>query len=1099
MAATCSNCAAELVPDARFCSACGTAVATAASIVPPAPRAVADYTPKHLADKILQSRSALEGESKQVTVMFADVKGSMELAHQLGAEGWHEVLDQFFGILGDGIHRYEGTVNQYTGDGIMALFGAPIAHEDHAQRACYAGVHLRGELKDFADRLRIERGVDFGVRIGINSGEVVVGKIGDDLRMDYTAQGHTVGLAQRIEQLAAAGQAYISDNTKRLVEGFFELRDLGASRLSGAVDPVRIFELGSPTQSSTRLQVARERGLTQFVGRASEMQTLESAFEHACQGHGQVVGVVGDPGLGKSRLCYEFVEKRKSEGIKVIEGHCPAHGKNIPLIPILELWRSFFGITPQDSAEQSRQKIAGSLVLLDPALQKNLPVLFDFIGVADPLAPSLALDSETRQRELFILMRELCRTLADRGLPAVIYIDDMHWIDPTSDLFVAQMVEAVAENSRILLLLNFRPEYSAAWMRRSHYQQLPLVPLGEQAIKELVESLLGKNTSVEDLAERIMRWTSGNPFYTEEIISELIESEHLLGAPGDYRLVTAIEKLEVPANVRAVLAARIDRLSENEKFLLQAASVVGKEFSGPIIETVTELSSATLSTALDQLKSRDFIFETAIHPHLAYSFKHPLTQEVAYASMLHNRKEKFHASVALAIEQGSQDKLDELSPLIAHHWDTANEPTQAIVWHRRAGEWSATGDALGGMHHWSRVRELAMQLPAEKHTLELGALACSNMIAFRWRIGSSRDDVDKDFETGKKLAEQSGNNAILAALYGGYSGCLGVSFGEANLYGKYADEAAYFANMADDEELKYAIDIYVQAARWWSGKFQLVQDNTDDIDNLLNRDSNYGARYIGSSPKMYFLVVLGGALANLGNYEESVRTLNLMEGFGTAKEHGEVALFGHLYRLQNALLYGDEEQALSATRTLAMQGELSKTNLSRMLVSVGTGLSNASNGRYAEALACFGFCRELETEKNTGGGVRPTVLAGRSSTHLAMGNIEAALQDAIDVVEYCRPRELRFDLHPWLALVNARISSGAQDLALEAIAETQGVINDTGAVVYQPHLHECRAQFAEKFGSTWNQRDEWNEALRLFHELGAINHVKRIQSRAEEF
>ncbi|MEE8507846.1 MAG: adenylate/guanylate cyclase domain-containing protein, partial [Myxococcota bacterium] len=325
----CATCGRELRPDAAFCDGCGARIGEEAPAAPE--RALRDYTPKHLADKILKSKSAMEGERKQVTVLFADVKGSMGLAGQVDAEQWHVVLDRFFQILANGVHRFEGTVNQYTGDGIMALFGAPIAHEDHAQRACYAALHLRDELRRYADELRVGRGLNFGTRIGLNSGEVVVGKIGDDLRMDYTAQGYTVGLAQRMEQIAASESAYLTEGTARLVEGYFQLRSLGRSEIEGVPEPVGVYELEGTGAMRTRLDVAQRRGFSRFVGRDDEMATLDAALKRALDGHGQVVGVVGQAGVGKSRLCLQFVEQCRARGIRVLEAHCPAHGRTVPL------------------------------------------------------------------------------------------------------------------------------------------------------------------------------------------------------------------------------------------------------------------------------------------------------------------------------------------------------------------------------------------------------------------------------------------------------------------------------------------------------------------------------------------------------------------------------------------------------------------------------------------------------------------------------------------------------------------------------------------------------------------------------------------------
>jgi class 3 adenylate cyclase len=372
----CSSCGFENALGIKFCGEWGKPLADVAKPgEPPDPR---PYTPKHLVEKILTSRCALEGERKQVTVLFADVKGSMDLSEQVDPEEWHRIMDRFFAILSEGVHRFEGTINQYTGDGIMALFGAPIAHEDHAQRACYAALHLRDALRRYADELRIGKGISFAVRMGLNSGEVVVGKIGDDLRMDYTAQGHTVGLAARMEQIVAADSIYISEHTAKLVSGYFALRDLGETRIKGLSDLLHVFEL-------------------EGVGRMRTRLALEAALEQAIAGNAQVVGVVAEPGTGKSRLCYEFAERCRARGIVVYEAHGLSHTKLVPFYPILELLRAVFRIAEQDGNEAAREKIAGRMLLLDETLAEGLPLMFDFLGVPDPERPAPPLDPEARQ------------------------------------------------------------------------------------------------------------------------------------------------------------------------------------------------------------------------------------------------------------------------------------------------------------------------------------------------------------------------------------------------------------------------------------------------------------------------------------------------------------------------------------------------------------------------------------------------------------------------------------------------------------------------------------------------------------------------------
>jgi class 3 adenylate cyclase len=670
----CPRCGKPNPPGSRFCNGCGGPLQAAAIA-----ERVADprsYTPKHLAEKILTTRSALEGERKQVTVLFADVKGSMDLAEQVDPEEWHKIMDRFFAILSDGVHRFEGTINQFTGDGIMALFGAPIAHEDHAQRACYAALHLQQELRRYADEIRLEHGLGFSVRMGINSGEVVVGRIGDDLRMDYTAQGQTVGLAARMEQMADPGKALLTGHTAKLVSGYFQLRDLGETRVKGLNNALHVHELEGMGRVRTRFDESRARGFSKFVGRQSEMAALEAALGQAIAGNAQVVGVVAEPGTGKSRLCYEFAGRCRARGIVVYEAHGLSHTKLVPFHPILELLRAIFRITDQDGNEAAREKIAGRMLLLDEALADGLPIVFDFLGVPDSERPAPPLGPEARQRQLLDLIRRLARARSARE-PAVLLFEDLHWFDRASEEFIENVVAEVAPGNRTLMLLNFRPEYHASWMRRSYYQQLPLLPLGPEAIRELLADLLGTDSSLRRLTELIQERTGGNPFFIEEIVQSLLETRALVGTRGAYRLDKPLEQIGVPATVQSVLSARIDRLPEREKQVLQIASVIGKNFSEPILRRVGEIGDGDLPAALHALTSAEFLYQEVLYPQAEYAFKHPLTQEVAYRSQLAERRARVHAAVARAIEELDSGKLGERAALLAYHWERAGDAREA--------------------------------------------------------------------------------------------------------------------------------------------------------------------------------------------------------------------------------------------------------------------------------------------------------------------------------------------------------------------------------------------------------------------------------------
>ena len=753
---------------------------TAPSSVERAPR---DYTPKHLADKILKSKSALEGERKQVTVLFADVKGSMEIAEQVDPEEWHGILDGFFQILTEGVHRFEGTVNQYTGDGIMALFGAPIAHEDHAQRACYAALHLQGALRAHAQQLRRERGLVLATRIGINSGEVVVGKIGDDLRMDYTAQGHTVALAQRMEQLAEAGKPYLAEATEALVRGYFQLEALGEFEVKGVAAPVRVFGLEGVGELRTRLDRSRARGFSKFVGRSDEMSRLDTALERALAGNGQVVGVVGDAGMGKSRLCHEFAARCSARGIAVRHATGVSHGRSIPLLPILEFLRETLGVTPQDGDLAARQKIAGGIFLIDEELQGELPLLFDFLGVPDPERPAPALHPELRQRRVLELVKRMSVARSQRE-PAVLLFEDLHWIDAATQNFVEALADAT-EGNRTLMVVNFRPEYRADWTHRSYFEQLALRPLAPEGIEEMLAEWLGNDSSLIGVAERLAARTAGNPFFVEEVVLALIEAGRLTGERGRYQLVGNSDEIEIPVSVHDVLAARIDRLGERDKQLLQSAAVIGGEFPESLLARVVELPAAELADALRALVQAEFLYQRALYPELEYAFKHPLTQEVAATTQLRERRQRTHESVALALEAHCADALDENAARIAQHWEEAGELLEAARWYNRAGHWIGFGAPSQTLSLARRVRELLAGGPDSPEVLGLRLEALGWIAVHATRLGHGEDELDAIAEEGGALLSRVSGQPDLEMSY---RMSIGMAY---HLEGRVADAIAH--------------------------------------------------------------------------------------------------------------------------------------------------------------------------------------------------------------------------------------------------------------------------------------------------------------------
>ena len=706
------------------------------------------------------------------------------------------------------MHRFEGTVNQYTGDGIMALFGAPIAHEDHAQRACYAALHLRDALRATPTSCAARQGLSFSVRIGLNSGEVVVGKIGDDLRMDYTAQGHTVGLAQRMEQRAAR-TAPTSPSTRRAWSRATSSCAISAPSTSRA-SASRCASTSSTGVGAlrTRLDRSRARGFSRFVGRADEMAVLETALDRALDGRGGVVGVVAEAGVGKSRLCLEFVERCRARGIAVYEAHCPSHGKLVPLLPILEMLRDFFGIAHKDGDQLAREKIAGRMLLLDRDLEPFLPLVFDFLGVPDPQRPAPTMDPAVRQRQLFAFTRRLIQARSARE-PAVLFVDDVHWIDDGSDAFLAQVADVVP-GTRTMLLLNFRPEYSAEWMARPSYQQLPLHPLGAEAIDELLADLLGADPSLARLPALMRERTGGNPFFIEEIVHSLVESGSLVGQRGAYRLAAPIDRLEIPPTVHGILAARIDRLPEREKSraadrrgdrpeVLRAAAAPG----------VRSLATDDLEGAVAALRRAELIHEESLYPEVEYAFRHPLTHEVAERSQLAAQRRRVHVAVARALEELHADKPDEHAALLAHHWDLGGEAEPAARWHRRAAEWIAGSNSPRGaaaLESGARARRRRWLTP----TLGVGARPAVTPHDARVRLAArcvgSRGQ--RAAARGRGVGrDATTTRAALAALYNAFAIPCAFSLGDPRRARELAAEGLRLAQQAGDAALACALEL----------------------------------------------------------------------------------------------------------------------------------------------------------------------------------------------------------------------------------------------------------------------------------------------------
>ncbi len=1092
----CAACAAELRPQARFCDGCGTPVA--APDEAPAPR---EYTPRHLADKILNARSAVEGERKQVTVLFADIKGSLELAAAVDPEVWHAILERFFGVLAEGVHRYEGTVNQYTGDGIMALFGAPIAHEDHAQRACYASLRVLDQVATQAREVKREHGLNFSVRVGLNSGEVVVGKIGDDLRMDYTAQGLTVGLAARMEGLASPDTIYMTDATADLVSGYVDLEDLGEFAVKGVAAPMRVHQLREMGEVRTRFDISRSRGLTRFVGRDVDMQVLESALEQASQGHGgQVVGVVAEAGTGKSRLCFEFLQRCRARGLQISEGRALAHGKNVPFLPMLQVFRAYFGIDEREDARTTREKIAGRLLLLDEEFRDALPLCFELFGVPDPARPAPELDSDARQRQIFGVLQ---RVVQGDGTAGVAFLEDLHWIDGTSEKFLERWVDAIPQ-SNALLLLNFRPEYHAEWMQKSWYRQVPLAPLGPDAIEELLGDLLGHDRSLVGLAQRVHERTGGNPFYTEEVVRTLIESGQLHGEKGAYRLVGAPGSLAIPATVQSLLAARIDRLADRAKHVLQSAAVLGKEFAAPVLSIVAELAEGDLSEALSTLKDGEFIYQRALYPTAEYAFKHPLTQEVALHSQLRERRSRLHARAAQALASAVEERLDESAALIAHHWEESGEPRPAAEWHRRAAQWVRGSDPIQCIWHWQRVIAHARALPDDEFArgllLEAGA---TTLTMGAWRLGMPSEEVAAISAEVRPIAEARGDREALCEVLIGEASSVGIVQGDIATYYRLGQEIAEY----DDESLAVPVRLNIHIARAYSafcyGRPVEAKVSYDRAIELAAGDPRLGFESIGYSAHALSMALSATTLAQLGDCDESWERTRSAIQFCREHELSENLAWAlgnvtYLAIFRGAVPAGCPEPLAAVLEAMEIADTVGSP-FSRTVAIQLLPMAQLLSGNLEACVEATEDAISLLAETRTAFEGEFTPYIARARARLQLGEAEAAAQDATRAVEITE----RLPNHAWgieakgvlARAVLARDGEAAVEEATALLRAADLWLAQSQARGFAPGLLEARAELAAAMKDDAERERLSSEALAAHREAGAVGHAERLSKQ----
>jgi class 3 adenylate cyclase/predicted ATPase len=805
------------------------------------------------------------------------------LIEGLDPEEARAIIDPALQIMMDAVHRYDGYVAQALGDGIFALFGAPIAHEDHPQRALYAALRMQEEMQRYSDQLRLKGGTPLYLRVGVNTGEVVARSIRkDDLHTDYVPVGHSTNLAARMEQMATPGSILVTAYTYKLTEGYFEFKALGEAQIKGVEEPLNIYEVIGTGPLRTRLQVSARRGLTRFVGRHTEMEQIQRALEQAKEGHGQIVGVMGEPGLGKSRLFYEFKLTSQS-GCVVLEAYSVSYGKASPYLPVIELLKTYFQIQPQDDERTRRERVIGKVLGLDRNLEDTLPYLFALLGIEEQPSPLQQMDAQIRRRRTFDALKKVFLR-ESLNQPLILIFEDLHWIDSETQGFLDALSESLA-STRILLLTNYRPEYRHEWGQKTYYTQLRLAPFGKEEAEEFLTVLLGDAVGaqhavpLQTLKQLILEKTEGTPFFMEEIVQELVEQGVLVrdGVGAGFKPAPTLYSrldLHIPPTVQGVLAARIDRLAAEEKALLQQLAVIGREFPLSLMRQVVSQPEDELYRRLSSLQHKEFLYEQPAFPEVEYIFKHALTQEVAYNSVLQERRKAWHEQTAIVVEALYSANLDEHYSELAHHYTRSGNAEKAIRYLHLAGQQAVQRSANAeAVSHLTAALDLlkALSDTPERCRQEL-TLQVTLGPALVVTQGYAAPEVEKAYTRARELCQQTGETAQLFPVLWGLWG-LYQTQGEHRTARELGEQLLHLAQRMQDPTLLLASCTALGFTLHCLGEFIFAREHLEQGLVLYNpqQHGTLAFLYAGTGPGMACLTQAAWTLWTLGYPDQALQ------------------------------------------------------------------------------------------------------------------------------------------------------------------------------------------------------------------------------------
>jgi class 3 adenylate cyclase/tetratricopeptide (TPR) repeat protein len=937
-------------------------------------------------------------------VLFADVRASMELLADGDPEEARNLLDPILTRMMDAVHYFEGTVNQVLGDGIMALFGAPLAHEDHAVRACYAALRMQDAVRTYERDVRKASDPPLQIRVGLNSGEVVVRSIGNDLHMDYTAVGQTTHLAARMEQMAPPSSVFLLRSTLKLAEGHVNTRLVGSLPVKGLLQPLEVYELIGATVVTSRFQAVAARGLTRFVGRDRELDTLSGAFDQMRSGHGQLVALIGEPSVGKSRLVWEFTHSTRTRDCLILEAGALGYATR-PYLPLVAVLKSYLKIQESDN---NREDIAARVALqvsgLDETLKPVLPALHALLDlpVADPAWQSLD-PQQRRQQILGAIKRLLLRQSQEQ--PIVLVLEDLHWIDTETQTFLDTLVDSLP-TARILLVVNYRPEYRHGWGSRTFYTQLRIDPLPPAPAQELLADILGRGDGLKQLTALLIEKTEGNPFFLEESVRALVETGVLVGTRGSYSLARPTDAVEVPATVQAILAARIDRLAPETKTILQWAAVIGKDVPFSLLQAVTALPEDALRPELAKLQTAEFLYEKSLFPDLQYTLKHALTHEVAYGSLLQERRRDLHARITDAMEGLYPERLDERVEELAHHALRGELGQRAVTYCRRAGEKAAARSAHRvAVTYFEQALAALSQLRQQAATIEQAIDLRFSLRTSLVPLGEFERILDY-LRQAEALAQTIHDQRRLARV------CAYMSFSLCWLMGQHraaiesGERALAIAAALGDLALTVAPNYFVGQAYLALGDYPRaighLRRNAAVLVGDLARE-HFGVRIL---PAVGSRARLAHGLAELGEFGEGIAIGREAVSLAEAAEHPDSLILANL--CLGLLFVRKGEFAEAITLLEAAQSLCIKWDLEIWLPAVAAPLGSAYTrvGRLEEAVALLDRAVDKATSMRVMFGYA-ALLTALAEAYLFAGRIEDGRAAASQSLEFAVQHEER--------------------------------------------------------------------------------------------